>query len=96
MALIEGCAERDTTWINARDYRPVHRAASGRARPFRWKSGTGDDLIGGIYGLAIGGGVSAVRVCSHSAPMPPRWRWPGWSRICGAVGFALFDTQYLK
>jgi len=53
-AVIEGCADRETTWISAelKDiYRSLH--AAGWAHSFEtWQ---GDELAGGILGLVIGG-----------------------------------------
>jgi leucyl/phenylalanyl-tRNA--protein transferase len=53
-AVIDGCADRETTWISAelKDiYRSLH--AAGWAHSFEtWQ---GDELAGGILGLAIGG-----------------------------------------
>ena len=53
-AVIDGCADRETTWISAelKDiYRSLH--AAGWAHSFEtWH---GDELAGGILGLAIGG-----------------------------------------
>jgi leucyl/phenylalanyl-tRNA---protein transferase len=54
MAVVEGCADRDTTWISAELkelYQLLHR--SGWAHSFEtWQ---GDQLAGGILGIAIGG-----------------------------------------
>jgi len=53
-AVIEGCADRETTWISAElkgIYRSLH--AAGWAHSFEtWQ---GDELAGGILGLVIGG-----------------------------------------
>ncbi|XHX75820.1 MAG: leucyl/phenylalanyl-tRNA--protein transferase [Stenomitos frigidus ULC029] len=53
-AVIEGCADRETTWISAelKDiYRSLH--AAGWAHSFEtWQ---GDELAGGLLGLTIGG-----------------------------------------
>jgi leucyl/phenylalanyl-tRNA--protein transferase len=53
-AVIEGCADRETTWISAElkaIYRSLH--AAGWAHSFEtWQ---GDNLAGGILGLVIGG-----------------------------------------
>ncbi|NEP19244.1 MAG: leucyl/phenylalanyl-tRNA--protein transferase [Leptolyngbya sp. SIO4C1] len=53
-AVVEGCADRDTTWISddlKEVYYQLHRA--GWAHSFEtWQ---GDRLAGGILGLAIGG-----------------------------------------
>ncbi len=52
--VVEGCADRDTTWISGElkeMYRELNQA--GFAHSFEtWK---GDELAGGILGLAIGG-----------------------------------------
>lgn len=52
--VVEGCANRDTTWISTelkQIYWELHRA--GWAHSFEtWQ---GDDLAGGILGIAIGG-----------------------------------------
>lgn len=53
-AVIDGCADRETTWISTElkaIYRSLH--AAGWAHSFEtWQ---GDDLAGGILGLTIGG-----------------------------------------
>jgi leucyl/phenylalanyl-tRNA---protein transferase len=53
-AVVEGCADRDTTWISPElkeIYWAMHRA--GWAHSFEtWQ---GDELAGGILGIAIGG-----------------------------------------
>lgn len=52
--VVEGCADRETTWISdelKQIYRALHR--TGWAHSFEtWQ---GDELAGGILGLAIGG-----------------------------------------
>ena len=53
-AVIDGCADRHNTWINAEIndlFTALHRMGHAHALEVR----DGDDLIGGIYGLAIGG-----------------------------------------
>lgn len=53
-AVVEGCADRDTTWISEelkQVYRALHQA--GWAHSFEtWQ---GDELAGGILGIVIGG-----------------------------------------
>lgn len=53
-AVVEGCADRDTTWISPeliQVYGELHQA--GWAHSFEtWQ---GDELAGGVLGLAIGG-----------------------------------------
>jgi leucyl/phenylalanyl-tRNA--protein transferase len=52
-AVLEGCADRSQTWLGAdmrRAYLRLHRA--GYAHSF--ETGHGHDLVGGLYGVALG------------------------------------------
>lgn len=92
-AVIAGCADRDSTWINApiaRHFGDLHR--QGHAHSLEvWDKGT---LAGGVYGLAIGGVFCGESMFSRRRDA---------SKIALAYlvthlrhcGFALFDTQYL-
>ncbi|MCC1480022.1 leucyl/phenylalanyl-tRNA--protein transferase [Roseibaca sp. Y0-43] len=92
--VIEGCADRDTTWINAEIndlFTALHRMGHAHSLEV-WDGGT---LIGGIYGLAIGGAFCGESMFS---------RRPNASKVALAYlvahlrrsGFVLFDTQYLN
>ncbi len=92
-AVLQGCAERPETWINARIaalFRALH--AMGHAHSIEvWEDGA---LIGGVYGLAIGGAFFGESMFSARrdgskialAYLMHRLR---------AGGFTLFDTQFL-
>ena len=87
-----GCAERETTWINAeiaRLFTTLHR--QGHAHSIEdWD---GDELVGGVYGLALGGVFCGESMFSRRKDA---------SKIALAYlvthlrncGFTLFDTQY--
>lgn len=92
--VIEGCADRDTTWINAEItdlFTALHRAGHAHSLEV-WD---GDVLVGGIYGLAIGGAFCGESMFS---------RRTNGSKVALAYlvahlrrnGFVLFDTQYLN
>ncbi|NBB97633.1 MAG: leucyl/phenylalanyl-tRNA--protein transferase [Alphaproteobacteria bacterium] len=92
--VIDGCADRDSTWINAEItdlFTALNR--SGHAHSLEiWDAGA---LIGGIYGLTIGGVFCGESMFS---------RRPNASKVALAYlvahlrrcGFVLFDTQYLN
>ena len=92
--VIEGCAARDTTWINAEItdlFTALHRAGHAHSLEV-WD---GDDLIGGVYGLAIGGAFCGESMFSHrtnASKVALAWLVVHLRRC----GFVLFDTQYLN
>lgn len=92
-AVIEGCAARPETWINAplvALYEALH--ARGHAHALEvWRGG---ELVGGIFGVTLGGAFFGESMFS---------RQPNASKVALAhtvdrllrAGFVLFDTQYL-
>ena len=92
-AVLDGCAARDTTWINwpIRDaMMALHRAGLAHSQEV-WIDG---ELAGGIYGIALGGAFFGESMFSA--------RRDG-SKVALAVlthrlldgGFVLFDTQFV-
>lgn len=91
--VMAGCAARETTWINSeitRLFNDLH--ATGHAHSLEiWD---GRDLVGGVYGVAIGGAFCGESMFSRRKDA---------SKIALAYlvthlrncGFVLFDTQYL-
>lgn len=91
--VMAACADRAETWINppiARVFAELH--ALGLAHSIEvWE---GEDLAGGVYGLALGGAFFAESMVSRRtdgsklalAELVARLR---------AGGYALLDTQYL-
>ncbi|MEM7720199.1 MAG: leucyl/phenylalanyl-tRNA--protein transferase [Pseudomonadota bacterium] len=92
-AILDGCANRDDTWINAviRDL-VLELAARGHAHAFGvWR---GDDLIGGMYGLSLGTaffGESMFSTATDGSKMALAWAVDHLRR----TGFTLFDTQFI-
>lgn len=94
-AVLDGCAERDETWINApirRLYGELHRRGAAHSVEVR-DAGDGT-LIGGVYGVALGAAFFGESMFSRRTDA---------SKIALAYlvdrlrrgGFALFDTQFV-
>jgi len=93
MDVIRGCAGREQTWINAQLlelYEALHEMGHAHSQEV-WE---GDILVGGVYGLSIGGAFFGESMFSHRTDA---------SKIALAYlvdrlrqgGFALFDTQFI-
>ncbi len=93
MDVVAGCAERDETWINAQLldlYKQLHRMGYAHALEM-WD---GETLVGGVYGLTIGGAFFGESMFSRRTDA---------SKIALAYlvdrlrigGFTLFDTQFI-
>ncbi|PRY94853.1 leucyl/phenylalanyl-tRNA--protein transferase [Hasllibacter halocynthiae] len=91
--VLAGCAARDETWISGRLidlYRQLFAAGFAHSQEV-WR---GDRMIGGVYGVAIGGAFFGESMFSSET---------GGSKIALAVlvhrlrraGYALFDTQFV-
>ncbi len=91
--ILDGCAARDDTWINAtiRDL-VLQLADRGHAHAFGiWR---GRDLIGGMYGLTLGSaffGESMFSYATDGSKMALAWAVDHLKR----TGFTLFDTQFI-
>ncbi len=92
-AVVAACADRADTWINAEIqslYGELHRSGHAHALEI-WQ---GDQLIGGVYGVAIGGAFFGESMFSRRTDA---------SKIALAflvdrlrqAGFTLFDTQFI-
>ncbi len=91
-AVLTGCAERESTWINseiARLFTILHR--QGHAHSIEvWE---GEELVGGVYGLGLGGAFCGESMFSRRRDA---------SKVALAYlvthlrncGYTLFDTQY--
>ncbi|MGJ3247822.1 MAG: leucyl/phenylalanyl-tRNA--protein transferase [Elainellaceae cyanobacterium] len=53
-AVIEGCANRDTTWISS-ELKDIYKALYRTGWAYSFETWQGDELAGGILGLVIGG-----------------------------------------
>ena len=92
-AVVEGCADRAETWINATIldlYAALH--AMGHARSTEvW---AGDRLVGGVYGVVIGGAYFGESMFSRETDASKVALAHVVDRL-RAGGFVLFDTQFL-
>lgn len=91
--VVHGCADRDETWINETIfglYATLHR--QGHAHSVEvWRN---HDLVGGVYGVAIGGAFFGESMFSRATNA---------SKVALAFlvsrlqqqGYVLFDTQFL-
>ncbi|MCV6593081.1 MAG: leucyl/phenylalanyl-tRNA--protein transferase [Silicimonas sp.] len=91
--VIDGCADRDETWINDTIRGLMTQLhALGAAHAFAiWRD---DALVGGMYGLALGGaffGESMFSRETDGSKMALTWAVDHLRRC----GFTLFDTQFL-
>lgn len=92
--VVEGCADRQETWISAElklIYRALHQA--GWAHSFEtWQ---GDDLAGGILGLAIGG-VFIGESMFFRIPEGSKVAMVALVDCLRRQGFSLFDAQMMN
>ena len=91
-AIVDGCANREETWINETIRELVIELhAMGHAHGFGvWSKGR---LVGGMYGVALGGaffGESMFSAKSDGSKMSLAWAVDHLRR----TGFVLYDTQF--
>lgn len=91
--VLEGCADRPETWINAAITELYHALfMQGHAHSLEvWQ---GDDLIGGVYGVTLGAaffGESMFSRRTNASKTALAWL----VHRLRAGGFQLFDTQFL-
>jgi len=92
-ATVEGCAEREETWINDTIfalYVALHRAGHAHSVEV-WE---GDLLVGGVYGVTLGTaffGESMFSRRTDASKVALAWA----VHRLRAGGFTLFDTQFL-
>jgi leucyl/phenylalanyl-tRNA--protein transferase len=92
-AVVAGCADRAETWING-PIRAAYAALHARGLAHAIEVWEGADLVGGVFGVAIGGAFFGESMFSRRrdaskvalAYLADRLR---------AGGFQLFDTQFL-
>ncbi|WBU54818.1 leucyl/phenylalanyl-tRNA--protein transferase [Paracoccus sp. SCSIO 75233] len=92
VSVVEYCAEREETWINATLFSLYEELFElGHAHSLEiWE---GDELIGGIFGLTIGGAFFGESMFSRRTNAS-KTALIIISEHLSACGFTLFDTQY--
>ena len=91
--VIDGCADRDETWINgelARLYGQLHRARMARSIEI-WED---DSLVGGVFGITLGGAFFGESMFSRRADASKLALSYLVDRLRDG-GFMLFDTQFI-
>ncbi len=95
--VIEGCAtvgeDRDSTWING-SIRRVYGELFRRGVAHTVEVWDGPDLVGGLYGLAIGGAFFGESMF-HRRTDASKMAMAHLVERLNAGGFVLLDTQYL-
>lgn len=95
--VIEGCAtageDRSTTWINA-TIRAVYGELFKRGIAHTVEVWDGSDLVGGLYGLAIGGAFFGESMF-HRRTDASKMAMAHLVDRLNAGGFALLDTQFI-
>ena len=96
-AVIEACAsvgaDRDTTWIN-RTIRAVYGELFNRGIAHTVEVWDGADLVGGLYGLTIGGAFFGESMF-HRRTNASKMAMAHLVERLRAGGFVLLDTQFL-
>ena len=96
-AIIEGCAtvgaDRDSTWIN-RTIRSVYGELFHRGIAHTVEVWDGGELVGGLYGLAIGGGFFGESMF-HRRTNASKIAMAHLVDRLRAGGFVLLDTQFV-
>ncbi|MFT3689393.1 leucyl/phenylalanyl-tRNA--protein transferase [Paenirhodobacter sp.] len=91
--VVEGCAARDETWINAPLF-ALYDALHAQGHAHALEVWSGPQLVGGVFGVTLGGAFFGESMFSRETDA---------SKVALAYtvdrlrqgGFALFDTQYL-
>jgi len=95
--IIEGCAtvgeDRDNTWIN-QTIRAVYGALFERGVTHTVEVWDGDDLVGGLYGLAIGGAFFGESMF-HRRTDASKMAMAHLVERLNVGGFVLLDTQFI-
>jgi leucyl/phenylalanyl-tRNA--protein transferase len=95
--IIEGCAtvgeDRDSTWING-SIRRVYGELFRRGVAHTVEVWDGPDLVGGLYGLAIGGAFFGESMF-HRRTDASKMAMAHLVERLNAGGFVLLDTQFL-
>jgi len=91
--VVEGCAERPETWINHHIQR-LYLELHGMKRAHSVEVWEGAELVGGIYGVAVGGAFFGESMFSRRRDTSKIALAYMVDRVRNA-GFALFDTQFI-
>ena len=91
--VIDACADRSETWIN-HDIRVLYEELHHRGHAHSLEVWADDRLIGGVYGVAVGGAFCGESMFSRqrdASKIALAWLVD----LLRRTGFVLFDTQFL-
>lgn len=91
--VIDACADRSETWIN-HDIRVLYEELHHQGHAHSLEVWAGDRLIGGVYGVAVGGAFCGESMFSRqrdASKIALAWLVD----LLRRTGFVLFDTQFL-
>lgn len=91
--VMRGCADRPETWINAAIF-DLSCALHARGHAHSIEVWEGADLVGGVYGVALGGAFFAESMFSRRTDASKAALAWLVDRL-GRAGFVLCDTQFL-
>lgn len=90
---VQACADRDETWINQQIF-DLYCALHGMGRAHSLEVWSEDRLVGGVYGVAIGGAFFGESMFSRETDASKVALVYLIDRLRES-GFALFDTQFV-
>lgn len=93
-AVMRACLRPDDNWISEpffRAYGQIHREGWGHCSEV-WANG---ELVGGVYGIAIGGCFCAESMFHRARDASKIALW-GLVERCRSEGFAMFDAQVMN
>ncbi len=91
--VIDGCADRDETWINC-EIQDLYHALHGMGHAHSLEVWRDNALIGGVYGVTVGAafcGESMFSRATDASKIALAWIVD----LLNRSGFTLFDTQFL-
>lgn len=91
--VIDACADRSETWIN-HDIRVLYEELHHQGHAHSLEVWSDDRLIGGVYGVAVGGAFCGESMFSRqrdASKIALAWLVD----LLRRTGFVLFDTQFL-
>ena len=92
-AVVQGCAEREDTWINA-EITQLYQTLHDQGHAHSLEVWDGQTLIGGVYGVVIGAAFFGESMFSRATDASKLALAYLIHRL-RAGGFQLFDTQFL-
>ncbi|MCC4299263.1 leucyl/phenylalanyl-tRNA--protein transferase [Aurantimonas coralicida] len=96
-AVVDGCAEaapgRTETWINGQ-IRSLTLALAQEGFAHSVEAWDGDELVGGLYGVSLGGAFFGESMFSRRTDASKVALAYLWERLCRG-GYQLLDTQFL-